>query len=163
MDMRIGKHHGLIKYTDTKAKCRHLKKFSCKGTFRLCLSEFIDWRYSQSQSCWYFRLSFVNCCPSNLLSGSSLPLPPSVNIGGFIKGILRGVRCTKSLRVLFLHRRPPSWTTLVLYSRAVLIFNEPALSIYTYTVCKGGGRGTGFRASGDKHLPQSPFTGHFFR
>ncbi len=27
--------------------------------------------------------------------------------GGFIKGILRGVRCTKSLRVLFLHRRPP--------------------------------------------------------
>jgi hypothetical protein len=39
--------------------------------------------------------------------------------GGFIKGILRGVRCTKSLRVLFLHRWPPSWTTLVLYSRAV--------------------------------------------
>ncbi len=47
--------------------------------------------------------------------------------GGFIKGILRGVRCTKSLIVLFLHRRPPSWTTLVLYSRAVFIFNEPAL------------------------------------
>ncbi len=46
--------------------------------------------------------------------------------GGFIKGILRGVRCTKSLRALFLHRRPPSWTTLVLYSRAVFIFNEPA-------------------------------------
>jgi hypothetical protein len=49
------------------------------------------------------------------------------SIGGFIKGILRGARCTKSLRVLFLHRRPPSWTTLVLYSRAVFIFNEPAL------------------------------------
>ncbi len=48
-------------------------------------------------------------------------------IGGFIKGILRGVRCTKSLRVLFLHRRPPSWNTLVLYSRAVFIFNEPVL------------------------------------
>jgi hypothetical protein len=48
-------------------------------------------------------------------------------VGGVIKGILRGVRCTKSLRVLFLHRRPPSWTTLVLYSRAVFIFNEPAL------------------------------------
>jgi len=46
--------------------------------------------------------------------------------GGFIKGILRGVRCTKSLRVLFLHRRPPFWTTLVLYSRAAFIFNEPA-------------------------------------
>ncbi len=49
--------------------------------------------------------------------------------GGFIKGILRGVRCTKSLRVLFLHRRPTSWTTLVLYSRAVFIFNEPALGV----------------------------------
>ncbi len=48
-------------------------------------------------------------------------------IGGFIKDILRGVRCTKSLRVLFLHRRPPSWTTLVLYSRAVFIFNGPTL------------------------------------
>ncbi len=50
----------------------------------------------------------------------------SATFGGFIKGILRGVRCTESLRVLFLHRRPPSWTTLVLYSRAVFIFNEPA-------------------------------------
>ncbi len=47
---------------------------------------------------------------------------------GFIKGILRGVRYAKSLRVLFLHRRSPSWTTLVLYSRAVFIFNEPTNS-----------------------------------
>jgi hypothetical protein len=36
-----------------------------------CLLEFIDWRYSQS--CWYFRPSFVNYCPSDLLSSS----PPS--------------------------------------------------------------------------------------
>ncbi len=50
--------------------------------------------------------------------------------GGFIKGILRGVRCTKSLRVLFLHRRPPSWTTLVLYSRAVFLFYEPASYLF---------------------------------
>ncbi len=48
---------------------------------------------------------------------------------GFIRGILRGVRYAKSLRVLFLHRRSPSWTTLVLYSRAVFIFNEPTISI----------------------------------
>jgi hypothetical protein len=46
---------------------------------------------------------------------------------GFIRGILRGVRYAKSLRVLFLHRRSPSWTTLVLYSRAVIIFNEPTI------------------------------------
>ncbi len=42
--------------------------------------------------------------------------------GGFIKGILSGVRGTKLLRGLFLHRRPPSWTTLVLYSRAEPVF-----------------------------------------
>ncbi len=51
--------------------------------------------------------------------------------GGFIKGILRGVRCTKSIRVLFLHWRPSSWTTLVLYSRAVFIFNEPAFGVFS--------------------------------
>ncbi len=48
-------------------------------------------------------------------------------ITGFIRGILRGVRYAKSLRVLFLHRRSPSWTTLVLYSRVVFIFNEPTI------------------------------------
>ncbi len=47
----------------------------------------------------------------------------------FIRGILRGVRYAKSLRVLFLHRRSPSWTTLVLYSRAVFFFNEPTKSV----------------------------------
>ncbi len=57
--------------------------------------------------------------------------------GGFIKGILRGVRCTKSLRVLFLHRRPPSRTTRVLYSRAVFFFNEPAYTPwYTWLLLK---------------------------
>jgi hypothetical protein len=37
--------------------------------------KFIDWRYSQS--CWYFLPSFLNCCPSRLLSGSTLAPPPS--------------------------------------------------------------------------------------
>ncbi len=55
-------------------------------------------------------------------------------VTGFIRGILRGVRYAKSLRVLFLHRRSPSWTTLVLYSRAVFIFNEP-----TKCAAVGGG------------------------
>ncbi len=67
------------------------------------------------------RHLFVRCDPMDKWTIKT-PNP----IGGFIKGILRGVGCTKSLRVLFLHRRPPSWTTLVLYSRAVFIFNEPA-------------------------------------
>jgi len=51
-------------------------------------------------------------------------------VTGFIGGILRGVRDAKSLRVLFLHRRSPSWTTLVLYSRVVFIFNEPIRYIF---------------------------------
>ncbi len=43
------------------------------------LLEFIDWRYLQS--CWHFRPSFVNCCPSNLLSGSTPPPPlPCVKV-----------------------------------------------------------------------------------
>ncbi len=53
---------------------------------------------------------------------------------GFIRGILRGVRYAKSLRVLFLHRRSPSWTTLVLYSRVVFIFNEPTISSISWPV-----------------------------
>ncbi len=51
-------HHELINCKDTKTKCR----------LYWCFIEFIDWRYSQS--CWYFRPSFVNYCPSNLLSAS---------------------------------------------------------------------------------------------
>jgi hypothetical protein len=62
--------HGLINYIDAKAKCRHLKKFTCGR----CLSVFID-RKRYSQSCWNFRPSFVNCSPSNLLSGSTLAPP----------------------------------------------------------------------------------------
>ncbi len=37
-------HHGLINYKDTKTKCRHPKKLTCKGTLRRCLLEFIDRR-----------------------------------------------------------------------------------------------------------------------
>jgi hypothetical protein len=29
-----GEMHGLINYKDTKAKCRHLRKLTCKGTSR---------------------------------------------------------------------------------------------------------------------------------
>jgi hypothetical protein len=42
---------------------------ACFGLRTPCMEliEFRDWRYSQS--CWYFRPSFVNHCSSNLLSG----------------------------------------------------------------------------------------------
>ncbi len=67
--------HGLMNYIDTKSKCRHLKKIDMKRVLcGRCFSDFIDWRYSHS--CWYFRPSFVICCPSNLLSGSTPPPLP---------------------------------------------------------------------------------------
>ncbi len=64
-------YHVLINYEDEKTKCR----------LCWCLIQFIDWRYSQSS--WYFRPSFVNYCPSNLLSG--LPLPPLPSFPSFPK------------------------------------------------------------------------------
>ncbi len=60
-DSNFPAFHVLINYKDTKTKCRLYR----------CLIEFIDRRYSQS--CWYFRPSFVNHCPSNLLSYSPSP------------------------------------------------------------------------------------------
>jgi hypothetical protein len=55
------------------------KKFTCKGTLR---QVFIRFQRLETQSVMLvFRPSFVNCCPSNLLSGSSPPRPlPCVNI-----------------------------------------------------------------------------------
>ncbi len=71
--------HGLINYVDTKAKCRNLKKFTWQGTLRQVFIR--DYRLGYSLSCWYFWPSFVNCCSSNLLSGSSSPPPfPCVKV-----------------------------------------------------------------------------------
>ncbi len=66
--------HWLINYIDTKAKCRQLKIWPANGLCGRCLSQFRDWRMRYKQSGLYFRPSFVNCCPSPLLSGSTLPL-----------------------------------------------------------------------------------------
>jgi len=71
----LGLLHGLIIYKDTKAKCRPIKKWPVRGLCGRFLSEFIDCR--NSQSCWHFRPSFVNCCPSTF-SLVQLPLPPSL-------------------------------------------------------------------------------------
>ncbi len=109
--------------------CFHWTIFGCYSappSPLLCLTA---WRYIGGTS-WY-RQTGAGGGGAGRLHCVSLPvgqahLYKDEISGGFIKGILRGVRCTNSLRVLFLHRRPPSQTTLVLYSRAVFIFNEPA-------------------------------------
>jgi hypothetical protein len=69
------RHHGLSSYKDTKTKCSHLKKLTFKGTLRQVLIKVYK-QEIHSQSCWYFRPSFVNYCPFNLLSGSPTPPPP---------------------------------------------------------------------------------------
>ncbi len=65
--------HRLFNYIDTKAKWRHKKKLTCTGTLRQVFIRV--YRLGYSQSCWYFRPSFVNCCLSNLLFGFILPPP----------------------------------------------------------------------------------------
>ncbi len=74
LSISLGQTQGLINDIDTKAKCRHLKKWTLKELCGRCLSEVTDWIYSVS--CCYFGPSFVNCFPFNLLSGSTPPHPP---------------------------------------------------------------------------------------
>ncbi len=64
----MGLLHRLINYIETKAKCRHLKKYlTLRQVFlRVYRLEI------QSVMLFFFRPSFVNCCPSNLFSGSTL-------------------------------------------------------------------------------------------
>ncbi len=50
-------------------------KVLCKATLRQVILRVIDWGYSQS--CWYFQLSFMNCCPSNLILWLN-SIPPSL-------------------------------------------------------------------------------------
>jgi hypothetical protein len=90
----------LINYIETKAKCRHLKKLTCTKTLR---QVFIRVYRMEIQSVVYFRPRFVNCRPSNLISGSTLPHPPLPCVNKY--------------------------------------------TVYTYTVCKGGGGRMGFWAS----------------
>jgi hypothetical protein len=66
--------HGLVNYIDNKAKCRHLKKFTCIGTLRQVFIRV--YKLLIRSLMLVFRPSFVNCFPSDLLSGSSLPPPP---------------------------------------------------------------------------------------
>ncbi len=53
------------------------KKWTCKGTLRQIFIRVYRLEI-KSVTCWYFRPSFVNCCPPNLLSGSSIPPPFTV-------------------------------------------------------------------------------------
>ncbi len=91
-------------------------KVTCKGTLRQYLSVFTDWRYSQSSG--HFRPSFVNCCPSNLLSGSTLPPPPFpawIIILYRVLGLIQKTSAEKSFfRSIFLDDNILNWLLWVL-------------------------------------------------
>jgi hypothetical protein len=67
--------HGRINYIDSKAKCRHLKKFTCKGTLRQVFIRYF--RLQILSIILVFSAQLYISCSSNLLSGSTLP-PPSL-------------------------------------------------------------------------------------
>ncbi len=125
------------------------KKFTFKGLCGKCLtlSEFIDWIYSQS--CWYFRPSFVNCCLSNLLSGSNLPPPPQhvSNYSIYRQCVVRG--CWVLLETIFCRS-----LTLCIWPDS-----EPTKLLHHPKQKPSGGGGP----QTDKHLPQSPLQINCFR
>jgi hypothetical protein len=70
-NIRMLKESVCIKYYYIDQKTPEQIIWKCRKVARVT-GRSIDWRYSQS--CWYvLPSSFVNCCPSNLLSGSTLP------------------------------------------------------------------------------------------
>ncbi len=68
-------YSGLINFIGIKAKCCHLKNWPLKEVLGRCLSELIDWRYSQA--CWIvgiFDRALYTVAP---LSLSLVQLSPS--------------------------------------------------------------------------------------
>ncbi len=68
------RNHGQINYTDIKAKCRHLKKFTCKWT---SLQVFIRvYRQRYRQSCLYFDPALWTVAPLTFSLVQLSPLLP---------------------------------------------------------------------------------------
>ncbi len=65
-------YHGLINCIDTKAKCRHLKKLTCKGTLR---QVFFRVYRLEINHVGIFYPALWTVAPLPLLFGSTLPLP----------------------------------------------------------------------------------------
>jgi hypothetical protein len=72
--------HGLIDYLDTKANCCHQKNL----TFNWTSLHVFNRVHSLEIQTVIFGHSFVNCCPSPLLSDSTLPPPPVPYVNKYI-------------------------------------------------------------------------------
>ncbi len=68
--------HGIINFIDTTAKCHHLTILTCKGTCGRCLSEFIDWRYSQFSHVGIFLPALWTLAPLTFSLFQLSPLVP---------------------------------------------------------------------------------------
>jgi hypothetical protein len=95
--------HGLINFIDIKAKCCHLKKLPCKGTLQQVFIRVYTLEIlSAILPYWYFRPSFVNCCPLPF-SLVYLSPPPflvySVQRGGGGYGVLGLTQISTCLNV----------------------------------------------------------------
>jgi hypothetical protein len=81
------------------------------------------------QSCWFFRPRFVNYCPSNLLSGSSLPpytpFPVLISIQytriQCVKGWVYGVLGGRGLRQINACRKVPLQVNFVRWRHFALV------------------------------------------
>jgi hypothetical protein len=108
----------------------------------------------QSVMLVYFRPSFLNCCPSDLLSGSNLPPPPSPFL---VSNYSKYVQTVCGLEVV-----------LVLSPVGVHIlqeFNTLYLTIFrTYKIARPSQTKTkeGRGPQTDKHPAKSRFTDQFF-
>ncbi len=111
----VGRSRRLINYIETKAKGRHLKILTCKGTLRQVFIRVYRLEI-QSVMLVFFDPALWTVAP---LTFSLVQLPPLLCVNKY--------------------------------------------TVYTYTVCKGGGGSGGSGPQTNKHLPQSPFTGPFFR
>jgi hypothetical protein len=81
------------------------KNWPEKGLCVRCLSEFIDWKCSQS--CWNVLPSFLNCCPSNLLSGPTpSPFPMSMYSMWGCWVLLEKIFCRSLILCIWLDSEP---------------------------------------------------------
>jgi hypothetical protein len=71
--------HGLIKYVDTEAKCRHLNKLTCEGTLRQVFIRVYRLECGDTVSHVGIFDLLVNCCSSALLFVSTPPPLPCLN------------------------------------------------------------------------------------